>query len=232
MLSVKNLSKEYDDFLAVNNLNFTVEDGEIAVLLGPNGAGKSTTIKCITGLLRYDGEVKVNGFDNKGQDAKRIFAYIPEAPSLYDMLTIDEHIQFIAKAYGITEYKEKAEELLKRFDLEDKRGKFGKELSKGMMQKVSICCGLIVNPKVVLFDEPMIGLDPKAIKELKKVFLELKEAGSTVLISTHIIDSIDEIWDRTLIMNKGEIVLAKTRKEIEESDESLEEMFFKVTENN
>ncbi|WP_461207474.1 ABC transporter ATP-binding protein [Clostridium sp. DL1XJH146] len=230
MLSVKDLSKKYDDFLAVNSLSFTVEDGEIAVLLGPNGAGKSTTIKCITGLLRYDGEVKVNGFDNKGQDAKKIFAYIPESPSLYDMLTIDEHIQFIAKAYGITEYKEKADELLKRFDLEDKRGKYGKELSKGMMQKVSICCGLIVNPKVVLFDEPMIGLDPKAIKELKKVFIELKEAGATVLISTHIIDSIDEIWDRTLIMNKGEIVLAKTRKEIEESDENLEDMFFKVTE--
>ncbi|MGY0374989.1 ABC transporter ATP-binding protein [Clostridium sp. JNZ J1-5] len=230
MLSIRNLTKEYDNVLAVDNMSFDVNDGEIAVLLGPNGAGKSTTIKCITGLLRYKGDIEVCGYRNKSIKAKKIFSYIPETPALYDMLTVYEHLEYIAHAYSVNDYKEKAEILLERFDLADKRDKLGKELSKGMQQKVSICCGLITSPKVVLFDEPMIGLDPKAIKELKKVFLELKEEGCSVIISTHIIDSIDEIWDRALIVNKGVIVLARTRSELQERNESLEEIFFEVTE--
>ena len=230
MLSVKKLVKQYDNVLAVDNMSFEVNEGEVAVLLGPNGAGKSTTIKCITGLLRYKGEIEVCGYKNKTVEAKKLFSYVPETPALYDMLTVYEHLEYIANAYGIKNYKEKAEELLERFDLSDKRDKLGKELSKGMQQKVSICCGLITNPKVMLFDEPMIGLDPKAIKELKKVFLELKEQGCSVIISTHIIDSIDEIWDKALIVNKGIVVFARTRKELTEKNESLEEIFFQVTE--
>ena len=230
MLSVKKLVKQYDNVLAVDNMSFEVNEGEVAVLLGPNGAGKSTTIKCITGLLRYKGEIEVCGYKNKTVEAKKLFSYVPETPALYDMLTVYEHLEYIANAYGIKNYKEKAEELLERFDLSDKRDKLGKELSKGMQQKVSICCGLITNPKVMLFDEPMIGLDPKAIKELKKVFLELKEQGCSVIISTHIIDSIDEIWDKALIVNKGIVVFGRTRKELTEKNESLEEIFFQVTE--
>lgn len=230
MLSVKKLVKQYDNVLAVDNMSFEVNEGEVAVLLGPNGAGKSTTIKCITGLLRYKGEIEVCGYKNKTVEAKKLFSYVPETPALYDMLTVYEHLEYIANAYGIKNYKEKAEELLERFDLSDKRDKLGKELSKGMQQKVSICCGLITNPKVMLFDEPMIGLDPKAIKELKKVFLELREQGCSVIISTHIIDSIDEIWDKALIVNKGIVVFARTRKELTEKNESLEEIFFQVTE--
>ncbi|GAA0182436.1 ABC transporter ATP-binding protein [Clostridium sediminicola] len=230
MLFVNDLTKKYDDFTAVDNISFEVDPGEIAVLLGPNGAGKSTTIKCITGLLKYDGNIKIGDFENKTVEAKKIFAYIPETPALFDMLTVEEHMEYIAHAYKVGEYKEYAEELLERFDLTDKRKKLGKELSKGMQQKVSICCGLIVRPKVILFDEPMIGLDPKAIKELKKVFVELREQGCSILISTHIIDSIEEIWDKALIMNKGNIVLSRTRLEIEKSGESLEERFFEVTE--
>lgn len=229
MLFVNNLTKKYDDFLAVDDISFDVNPGEVAILLGPNGAGKSTTIKCITGLLKYDGNISLADFDNKTVEAKKIFAYIPETPALFDMLTIEEHLEYIAHAYKVSDYKELAEELLERFDLADKKKKLGKELSKGMQQKVSICCGLIIKPKVMLFDEPMIGLDPKAIKELKKVFIELKEQGCAVLISTHIIDSIEEIWDKALIMNKGNIVLSRTRNEIEESGESLEERFFEVT---
>lgn len=231
MLSVFNLTKKYDKMTAVNNITFRVEKGEIAVLLGPNGAGKSTTIKCITGLLRYDGQIEIDDYPNKTIEAKKVFAYVPEVPSLFEMLTVYEHIEYIANAYGISNYREKAEELLNRFELADKRDKLGKELSKGMQQKVSICCALITEPKVILFDEPMVGLDPKAIKELKKVFVELKGRGCSVIISTHIIDSIDEIWDKALIMKDGEIILARTRKELEDRNESLEEIFFDVTEN-
>lgn len=230
MLIVTNLSKTYHKVQAVKNISFQVEAGEIAVLLGPNGAGKSTTIKCVTGLLKYEGDIDICGNHNKTLEAKKLFGYVPEVPALYDLLTVYEHIEFMANAYGVKDYKEKAENLLERFELIDKRDKLGKELSKGMQQKVSLCCALITEPKVILFDEPMVGLDPKAIKELKKVFMELKESGAAVIISTHIIDSVDELWDKALIMKDGEVVFARTRQELEHSNESLEQIFFEVTE--
>jgi len=230
MLKVENLTKKYGKTLVVKDVSFEVNDGEIAVLLGPNGAGKSTTIKSILGLLKTKGEIKVNGYENKSIEAKRDLGFIPEMPVLYDWLTIEEHVEFVSKAYGIKDYKEKMEEYFERFDLKDKRSKLGRELSKGMQQKVSVICALITNPKVVLFDEPMIGLDPKAIKEIKAIVKELKDSGCTIVISTHMIDSVDELWDRALIMDKGEIVVSKLRSEVEEGGESLEEIFFRVTE--
>ncbi len=230
MLRVLNLTKEYEMTLAVNNVSFEVCDGEIAILLGPNGAGKSTTIKCITGLLKYTGKIEICGEPNKGIKAKRMFSYVPETPALYEMLTVYEHMEFIGNAYGVKNYKEKAEALLERFELADKRNKLGKELSKGMQQKVSICCALLSDPKVIFFDEPMVGLDPKAIKELKEVFFELKNKNCSVLISTHIIDSVNDIWDKTLIMKNGRVLFSKTREELAQTTESLEEIFFKVTE--
>lgn len=230
MLVVKNLSKKYDTVTAVNNISFAVDDGEIAVLLGPNGAGKSTTIKCITGLLRYDGSIEICGQANKSIEAKKLFGYVPETTALYELLTVYEHLEFIAHAYNLGDCRQRKEELLERFDLVDKRDKLGKELSKGMQQKVSICCALLIEPRVVLFDEPMIGLDPRAIKELKSVFLELKEKGVSILISTHIIDSIVEVWDKALIMKNGSVALGRTRQELESGCESLEELYFQVTE--
>ena len=230
MLTVKHLSKKYDDIVAVNDLSFEVGSGEIAVLLGPNGAGKSTTIKCIAGLLRYSGDIEICGQPNKSLAAKRIFGYVPETPALFDMLTVYEHLEYIAHAYALKDFAGRIEELLKRFELDDKRDKLGKELSKGMQQKISICCALLIKPQVIFFDEPMVGLDPKAIKELKKVFLELKEANCSIIISTHIIDSIAEVWDKVLIMRRGSIALVKTRQELEANAESLEDIFFQVTE--
>ncbi|HHY63966.1 MAG TPA: ABC transporter ATP-binding protein [Clostridiaceae bacterium] len=230
MLKVRNLTKKYEKVLAANKVTFEVDSGEIGVLLGPNGAGKSTTIKSIAGLLRFDGEITIDGKPNKSIEAKRIFGYVPETASLYESLTVWEHLEFIARAYGLKDWEETAEALLARFDMEDKKNKIGKELSKGMQQKVSICCALIINPRMVMFDEPMIGLDPKAIKELKDIFIELKQAGCAVLISTHIIDSIEGIWDKALIMNKGEIVYVNTRDSMLASGEFLEQIFFALTE--
>lgn len=231
MLQVKNLTKRYEKILAVDNISFEINEGEIGVLLGPNGAGKSTTIKSIAGLLKYDGAILIDGDSNKTVAAKKVFGYIPETAAVYDYLTVWEHMEFIARAYRLEgNWQEKAEHLLVRFDLADKKDKLGKDLSKGMQQKISICCALLINPRMVMFDEPMIGLDPKAIKELKGVFMELKETGCAVLISTHIIDSIEEVWDKVLIMNKGKVVLARTRKEMENNAESLEKIFFDTTE--
>lgn len=230
MVNVYNLKKKYGKEEVVKNISLTVNRGEITILLGPNGAGKSTTIKCIAGLLRYEGAIEIGGYDNKSIEAKKIFSYVPEVPSMFDLLTVYEHIVYICSAYAITDYEERVNELLTRFDLMDKRDKLGKELSKGMMQKVSICCALITRPKVILFDEPLVGLDPKAIKELKNAFIELRDSGCAVLISTHIIDSVDEFWDSVLIMKSGSIILSGTRKELLVGDETLEKIFFKVTE--
>lgn len=230
MLTVKNLTKKYGSTLAVNNVSFTVDKNEIAVLLGPNGAGKSTTIKCIAGLLRYDGAIEICGHHNKSIRAKRLFSYVPETPAMYEMLTVFEHLEFIGRAYDISDYPEKARQLMERFELAELKDKLGKELSKGMQQKVSICCALLTQPEAIFFDEPMIGLDPRAIKELKDTFKELKQSGCSVMISTHIIESVEELWDKVLIMKSGNIVMSRTRKELEESGESLEEIFFRVTE--
>ena len=234
MLEITNLTKSYKKFDAVKNLNLFIEEGEIGVLAGPNGAGKSTTIKSIAGLLRYKGEIKIGGYSNKSIEGKKLFSYVPELPGLFPLLTVREHIHFMARAYGIKDYEDYAEELFEIFDLSDKTEKFGSELSKGMQQKLSICCALITKPKLILFDEPMIGVDPKAIKKLKDIMLELKLQGVSMLVSTHLLSSVEDLWDRIVIMDKGNIVLSKTKKELEnelkDSDETLEDIFFKVTE--
>ena len=230
MLSVNNVTKKYGKVIANENISLQIADGQIAVLLGPNGAGKSTIIKSIIGFLKYQGSVTVDGLLNKSIEAKRIMGYIPEIPSLYPNLTVDEHMEFVARAYKLDNYKEYKEELLRRFELDDKRKKFGDELSKGMQQKLSICCGLLPKPKLILFDEPMIGLDPHAIKELKSMLLELKQQGVSILVSTHMIDSIEELWDTTYIMMKGRVVAVVERDKIAQGDKSLEDIFFEITE--
>ena len=228
MLTVNGVTKRYGKFLANDNLSFTIGNGEIGVLLGPNGAGKSTIIKSISGLLRYEGDIEIDGMDNHSIEAKRLLGYIPEIPALYDTLTVEEHFEFIRRAYKV-EDKSRVEALLERFELADKRKKMGKELSKGMQQKVSICCALIHNPSVVIFDEPMVGLDPHAILELKKVFNELKAEGKSVLISTHMIDTVEDYWDVAHIMMNGRIAATMHNKP-GSSDKDLSSLFFEITE--
>jgi len=204
-----------------------VPDGRIGILLGPNGAGKSTVIKSIAGLLRYKGSIRIQGQDAGSLEAKRCFAYVPELPYMYDALTVREHIEFITRAYGVDITEAEVERLFERFELTDKQEKLGNELSKGMMQKVSICCALVINPKVILLDEPMVGLDPAAIKELKEVILELKGKGCTVLISTHMLEMVKELWDVTFVMDKGHIIGTYPRETV--ADEDLEALYFAVT---
>lgn len=230
MLTVNQITKKYHKVVANDDISLVLPDGQIGILLGPNGAGKSTLIKCIIGFLKYKGTIQVDGLENKSIPAKKIMGYVPEIPSLYPNLTVNEHMEFIARAYKLTDYQEYKEELLKRFDLDDKKNKFGDELSKGMQQKLSICCGLLPKPKLILFDEPMIGLDPHAIKELKNMFLELKEHGCSLLVSTHMIDSIEELWDVTFIMKEGKIAATVTKEESIDGTKKLEDIFFEITE--
>ncbi|WP_195201161.1 ABC transporter ATP-binding protein [Faecalispora jeddahensis] len=231
MLTVSNLTKRYDSLLANDDVSFEVQPGEIAVLMGPNGAGKSTAIKCIAGLLRFHGSILVCGVPNKKAEARRVFGYVPELPALFPLLTVWEHVEFISRAYQLQDWRERAEALLDRMELMDKKEKLGQELSKGMQQKLSLCCALLPQPKVIMLDEPLVGLDPHAIKELKTMLTELRDQGCAVLVSTHMLDSVAEFWDKALIMKSGKIMAIRTRAEIEESGENLEQLFFSITEN-
>ena len=230
MLEVNHVTKKYGKNLANNDLSFKLEEGSITVLLGPNGAGKSTIMKSIIGFLRYEGDIKIGGMDNKSREARKILGYIPEMPALYPNLTVSEHMEFVARAYKLKDYKAYADELLETFELSDKKKKFGDELSKGMQQKLNICLGLLTKPSMILMDEPMIGLDPHAILKLKGMIESLRADGRTALISTHIIDSVDMLWDRAIIMKGGRIMKNVTKSELDASGETLEQLFFEVTE--
>ena len=232
MLKVERLTKKYGKLKACNDVNLTLEDGSVSVLLGPNGAGKSTLMKSIIGFLRYEGEITVDGYSNKSPEARRILGYIPEMPALYPNLSVKEHMEFVARAYKLNNYKDRIAELFDIFELSDKKKKFGDELSKGMQQKLNLCLGLLPEPKIILLDEPMIGLDPHAIKELKSMIEKMRDENKTVLVSTHIIDSVDMLWDRAIIMKDGIVHANISKEEMEVKEKRLEDMFFEITEKN
>lgn len=227
MLEVRNLSKKYGKYLAADSVSFKVPSGSVGILLGPNGAGKSTIIKSIAGLLRFVGDISIDGYFSRSVEAKKVFAYVPEIPALFPMLTVEEHLEYIRKAYNSTITDEEIDEILTRFNMDDKRKKLGDELSKGMMQKLSICCALAIKPSVILLDEPMVGLDPAAIKELKKVIEELKAKGVTVLLSTHMLEMVKDLWDVLFIMQQGKLIA--TYENSSENTKDIEELFFSIT---
>ena len=228
MITAEHVTKRYGKLAANRDISLRVLPGETAVLLGPNGAGKSTLIKSICGLLRFDGRITIDGFENHDTRAKRILGYVPEIPAVFPMLTVYEHLEFIARAYRLNNWQKRADTLLKRFELDDKRNKLGKELSKGMQQKVSVCCAVLHEPKVAVLDEPIVGLDPHAIRELKTLLAEMKSSGCAMIISTHMIESVADEWDAVYIMMNGEI--RKTCRRTESEGMNLEELFFAVTE--
>ena len=230
MLVVNDVTKRYGKVVACDRVSFAMEPGKITVLLGPNGSGKSTIIKSITGFLRYTGAITVEGHLNKTTEAKRLLGYIPEMPALYPNLTVWEHIEFLARVYKLQDWEPYAEALVDRFELTDKKKKFGDELSKGMQQKLSIVLGLLPRPKYILFDEPMVGLDPHAIKELKTIMHTLRDSGAAILVSTHMIDSVDMLWDTVVIMQQGQVRANVPRAAVDAGEQSLEDLFFAITE--
>ncbi|KAF1297889.1 ABC transporter ATP-binding protein [Enterococcus sp. JM4C] len=228
MIEVKHLTKDYGKVIGANDVNLVARPGEITILLGGNGAGKSTTIKSIIGLLKFKGEITICGQPNLSVEAKRNFGYIPETPVLYDLLTIKEHIDFIGNSYGIPDYEAKADKYLALFKIKDKKTTIAKELSKGMRQKLSMTLALMVEPKALLVDEPMMGLDPNSIQDTLTIMQLLKKQGTSILMSTHIIDMVDDIWDHAYIMKKGQVLADVMRHEL--TDKSLKELFFELNE--
>ncbi|MCC7229845.1 MAG: ABC transporter ATP-binding protein [Fimbriimonadaceae bacterium] len=238
MLEIRNLVKQYKNYLAVNDLSITIQGGEIVGLLGPNGAGKTTALRCTAGILRPNsGEILINGWDivtNQGK-AKAGLAFVPEVPSLYELLTVEEHLKFVAMCFNtLDQFEVKRDELLERYDLTEKRRDLVATLSKGMKQKLSVACALIHSANVMLFDEPLIGVDPAGAHELKQEIQRAKANGAAILISTHLLDTAEKLCDRVIILNKGskmvEGTLADLRKFSGMETSSLEEVFLRLTE--
>lgn len=226
MIEVKNLTKDYGKVIGANDVSLVAKPGEITILLGSNGAGKSTTIKSIIGLLKFKGSIKICGFDNMSVEAKKRFGYIPETPVLYDLLTIQEHIDFIGNAYQIDNYQQIADKYLSLFKLMEKKKTIAKELSKGMRQKLSMILALMTKPQALLVDEPMMGLDPNSIQDTLQILSTLRDEGVSILMSTHIIDMVDDVWDHAIIMKQGHILADIERDELK--NKSLKELYFEL----
>ncbi len=236
MLTINKLHKSYKKTNAVDGISFEVKKGEIVGILGPNGAGKSTTIKCICGLIRpCSGEITIDSRPHKTPEARAAMGYVSEIPEIYELLTVWEHLVFVSKLYRLKDWEHKANAYLARYELLEKRNEVGQELSKGMRQKLSIIMALIIEPKVLLFDEPMIGLDPMAIRETKRIMRELSDAGCAILVSTHLLDTIEALCDDVLVMKQGKIIAQGSPAELKEQlgaeEATLEEVFLEVTKN-
>ena len=219
MIEVKNFTKKYGNFLAVENISFTVKDGEIVGLLGPNGAGKSTTMNAITGYIEQtEGEIIVNGYDTikKAKKAKREIGYMPEGVPLYDDLSIKEFVTYMAELRKVNrkERKQKVEDIIKKVGLLDMKNKLIKNLSRGQKQRVSLAGALIGNPQILILDEPTVGLDPKQITEIRSLIKDLGK-NHTVILSSHILSEVSQICDRVVIINNGKLVAEDTPENLE-----------------
>lgn len=232
MLEIKNLTKKFENTIALNNISLTVYDGEIFSLLGPNGAGKTTTVKIISGLLKpTSGSVYLDGIDVVAEPvkAKRCISYIPDEPFVYPNLTGREFLSFISEIYDIKDYDKQIDELAEYFGLSDDIDRLLSTYSHGMKQKILIASALIRKPKLMIFDEPTVGLDPLSVKKFKLYLKKLKENGTSVFLCTHILEMAEKISDRICVLKKGNIVLIEKVEEIlSNHNKNLEDTFFEV----
>ena len=238
IIEVEGFHKCYGDFRAVRDLSFTVRPGEIVGLVGANGAGKTTTLRAITGILRpTTGTIRVGGRDLEREPvaAKRQFAYIPDTVHPYDLLTVTEHLHFIALAYRVENAETKYAALLDELELADKKDEFASSLSRGMLQKLSLACAFLREPRVVILDEPLTGLDPRGIRNIKESIRRRAAAGTAFLLSSHLLELVEALCDQVLILHRGQKMAFGSLEEIRHlatlhADASLEDMFFAVTE--
>lgn len=241
MIQVQDYHKHYRELVAVSALSFEVGPGEVLGLLGPNGAGKTTTMRAIAGIIPpTQGRLIVAGHDvvRDPVTAKRKLAYVPDDPRLFDTLTVWEHMEFIASAYRVSRFEPVAEALLEQFELTGKRNTVAQDLSRGMRQKVAICCAYLHQPAAVLLDEPLTGLDPRGIRTMKDSVLERARNGAAFLISSHLLSLVEDLCTHLLILHHGRSLffgkVAEARTAFAaaggDADASLEEVFFRATE--
>jgi ABC-2 type transport system ATP-binding protein len=238
MIQVRDFTKLYGDFTAVTRLSFDIGPGEILGLVGPNGAGKTTTLRCLCGIMAPSaGTISIAGHDIQSEsvEAKGALAFIPDEPHLFDYLTVEEHLRFTAKLYGVSDVEAQIGPLLAELELTDKRTGLPAELSRGMRQKLAIACGLLHQPRALILDEPLTGLDPGGIRKMKNtIAARAREGRSAVILSSHLLHLVEELCTKLLVMRKGACVAYGTLPEIIETrpdlaGQSLEEIFLALT---
>jgi ABC-2 type transport system ATP-binding protein len=236
---VEDFHKNYGETVAVAGITFTVEPGEILGLLGPNGAGKTTTLRALAGILTPTrGRLLLDGHDivREPVAAKAAMAYVPDDPQLFDRLTVWEHFRFVAAAYRLHDWQERAEALLVRLELVDKRNAPASDLSRGMRQKLAVGCGYLHQPRAVLLDEPFTGPDPRGIRTMKDLIREHAAGGAAIIVSSHLLSLFEDLCHTVLILHHGRVLrhgrLDDLRQELAANGrhETLEELFFRLTE--
>ena len=230
MLEVEHLTKTYRNSSKAANqdISFALAPGQMLLLVGPNGAGKSTLMKSILGLLRHEGTVRIDGKALKDPAQTKKVTYVPELPRLYPLLTVGEHMNFMARAFSLRGWEDRAQEYLDRFDLTAKTNDLPGALSKGMRQKCSIVLALVPQPDLLILDEPLLGLDPKSIRVLREILAEEKERGCALILSTHILATVGELWDQVLVLEGGKVLANVTKEDLLGQDLPLEEYFFQI----
>jgi ABC-2 type transport system ATP-binding protein len=237
VIEVEKYNKLYGDFAAVQDLSFVVRPGDVLGLVGPNGAGKTTTLRALAGILQpTSGTIRICGLDlaTNAVAAKSKLAFIPDEPALFDYLTVAEHLQFIARLYGVPDAEPRIAPLLAELELSAKRDAVPTELSRGMKQKLAIACGLLHQPAVLLLDEPLTGLDPVGIRRMKETIATRAREGVAIVLSSHLLHLVEELCTRLLVIRKGRAVAFGTIAEIFEmhpalAGQSLEELFLALT---
>jgi ABC-2 type transport system ATP-binding protein len=237
MIEVTGLTKRYGEFTAVRDLSFAVRPGEVMGLVGPNGAGKTTTLRCVTGIIPpTGGSARIGGIELAADPvgAKRQLAFFPDEPRLFEYLTVWQHLNFVARLYGVTDWAQRAEPILAELEMADKKLLLPGELSRGMKQKLTIACGLLHQPRVIIFDEPLTGLDPGGIRRMKDVMKRLARDGAALILSSHLLSLLEEVCTHVLILKNGEKMADGTMAEVRARFSnghalSLEEVFFRAT---
>ena len=232
MIEVKNVTKKYGKVVAVDNISFTIKDGEIIGLLGPNGAGKSTTMNMITGFIEpTEGTIVIDGFDieKKPRKAKKEIGYMPEGVPIYTDMTVKEFVTYMAEIKKVDRKarKEQVEKIIEETGLKDVEKKLTRNLSRGYKQRVSMAGALVGEPKILILDEPTVGLDPKQITEIRNLIKELGKTH-TVILSSHILSEVSQICQKVIIINKGKIIAVDTPENLENKVASKNDIYVTV----
>lgn len=232
MLQIEHLTKAYGDKKAVDDLSLHIRPGEIYGFIGHNGAGKTTTLKSAVGILRFDsGEIRINGRSIKDEPVacKRVLAYIPDNPDLYDFMTGIKYLNFVADIFGVPseERRAKIDDYAARFELTDDLAQPIAAYSHGMKQKLAVIAAWLHSPKLIIMDEPFVGLDPKAAHLLKIMMRELCEEGGAIFFSTHVLEVAEKLCDKVAIIKAGKLIRSGTMEEVK-GDDSLEEVFLEL----